>query len=357
MLRLLNRQARLCVTQPLSKSVDSNDDTFFTQTGWRKLWWRQFRYSVFFKISGQNKFQQNKILPHWKRGLWLYEGIPQIGDALMDLAPRSIFHESSITIDLWTENHLASMFYKDHWFKKVFNFDEKIDAENYDFVIIASNKRRSLLKKMNSLKKVPWISMNGFYTGPEFHRGNFATQRIADVFRIKLTCADFDAYARQKLSPLNLPLKRKDSVIKIAFSMGGVDPLRTYNKWIAIARQLSLHVDLEITLIGSTNAIEPAKEFEYKWAGIVLNTVNQTSILECRQLINDQDILITCDSGLMHLGITTHVKLVSLFTSTVNPRWRLPPDKYSTAIQSTTENINSITPNEIVFYITENLKA
>lgn len=356
-MRSLNRQARLCVTQPLSKSVDSNDDTFFTQTGWRKLWWRQFRYSIFFKISGQSKFQQNKILPHWKRGLWLYEGIPQIGDALMDLAPRSIFPQNSITIDLWTEKHIALMFYKDQWFSKVFHFDEKINVKNYDFVLISSNKRRSLLKKINSLKKVPWISMNGFYTGPEFHRGNFATQRIADVFSIELSCADFDAYARQKLSSLNLPLKRKDSAIKIAFSMGGVDPLRTYNQWIAVARQLNLHVDLEITLIGSINAVESAKEFEHKWTGIVHNAVNQTSVLKCRQIINNQDMLIACDSGLMHLGITTHVKLISLFTSTVNPCWRLPTDKYPTAIQSKTENVNSITPNEIVFYITENLKA
>lgn len=346
----------MCVTQPISKPVDSNDDTFFIRTGWRKLWWRQFRYSVFFKISGQNKFQQNKILPHWKRGLWLYEGIPQIGDALMDLAPRSIFHKNSITVDLWTENHIASMFYKDHWFKEVFHFDEKINAKNYDFVIISSNKRRSLFKKIKSLKKVPWISMNGFYTGPEFHRGNFATQRIADVSSIELSCADFAAYAKQKLSPLNLPSKRKDSAIKIAFSMGGVDPLRTYDQWIAIAQQLSFHIDFEITLIGSINAIEYAKEFEYKWTGIVHNVVNQTSVLECRQLINNQDILIACDSGLMHLGVTTHVKLISLFTSTVNPCWRLPMDKYPTAIQSKTENINSITPSEIVFHIIESLK-
>lgn len=51
----LQKQAHVCVTQPLSKTVSANDKTCFAQIGVPKLAWRQLRHAPYFKLSGHGK--------------------------------------------------------------------------------------------------------------------------------------------------------------------------------------------------------------------------------------------------------------------------------------------------------------
>lgn len=354
--RWLQKQAQVCVTQPLSRTVSANDEAYFAHTGVRKLAWRQLRHALYFKLSGHEKRCFSKIPAHWKRGLWLYKGVPQIGDALMDLAPRSLLHDQGLSIDLLTDEHIAAMFDGDPWFEKVLSSGEAINSQNYDFVIVPSHKRRSLHHKSDAFSPSPWISVHGFYTGPEFHRGEFATQRLLDALGVALPADVFSQHSRQKLRPLGTPKKRTSSVLKIAFAVGGVDALRSYTHWDTLAQHLSKLIDLEITLIGSENGLGFAKAFKESWHGCVNNAVHQTSLAECRQLINEQDVLVACDGGLMHLGVTTHVKLVSLFTSSVDPQWRLPRDRLSSALQAPTNSVNSIDPSDIAHKVIEAIR-
>ena len=352
----LQKQAQVCVTQPLSKTVSANDKAYFAHIGVRKLAWRQLRHALYFKLSGHGKRCFRKIPAHWKRGLWLYKGIPQIGDALMDLAPRSLLRDQGLSIDLLTDEHIAATFDGDPWFENVLSSSEAINSQNYDFVIVPSHKRRSLHHKSDAFSPSPWISIHGFYTGPEFHRGEFATQRLLDAFGAALPADVFSQHSRQKLKPLGTPEKRTSSVLKIAFAVGGVDPLRSYTHWDTLAHHLSKLIDLEITLVGSENGLGFAKAFEESWRGLVNNAVNQTSLAQCRQLINEQDVLVACDGGLMHLGVTTHVKLISLFTSAVDPQWRLPRDRLSSALQAPTNSVNSIDPSDIAHKVIEAMR-
>lgn len=343
----LENWACFSVTQPLTTAVASNSDAYLRDTGCSKLGWRHFRRLVYFKLSGQADLCQANIQPEYKRVLWLYRGIPQLGDALMDLAPRSLLCEAGFTVDLYTEPHIAALFHADPYFSKAIGSYSELDAEAYDFVIVPSNKKRSLSDKARFLPKLPWLSMHGFYTGPEFHRARFATQRLVDALNLSIDPADFETHARQKLAPL--PAKSKSNRrLKLGIAMGGVDPLRTYSRWREVLQPLMDRPGIELTLLGSDNGLILADTLAKKWPASTYNRVGRTTLQECRALINDQDVFVSCDGGLMHLAVTTSTRLVSLFQSTIQAQWRLPDAFLPDALQSSTADVNAIEPERII---------
>ena len=193
--------------------------------------------------------------------------------------------------------------------------------------------------------------MNGFYTGPEFNRGDFAVQRLSDALGINLSADQCARHAHQKLRPLeavtggDLPLDT--SIFKVAVAMGGVDPKRTYAHWHHVAQRLSCNVNLQITLLGSTDALHAARQFEGNYRGQVVNRVGQTTLAQCRELIHQQHLLLACDSGLMHLGLTTATPLLPLFSSSVSPLWRLPSGAQTHALQSASDAVDDIDAAEV----------
>jgi hypothetical protein len=347
----LKDQAVSSITQPLSSRVDSNDENYLADQGYKKLGWRHFRRRVQFALSRQQKHLENCIQPTWKRGLWIYKGVPQIGDALMDLAPRSLLRQQGFRIDLYTDSHLAVLFNGDPWFERVYDNPRMIESQDYDFVIVQSHKGRSLRHKSRLLPSLPWLSMHGFYTGPEFHRGKFATRRVMDFLEYEATTLEFSQHQQQKLRPLAPRPKEFRTFAKIAFALGGVDALRTYQNWRVLTRELlQSNVKMEITLLGSSNAVQAAEVFMSEFAGTVnvMNKVNKTSLTECRELIHQQDLLIATDGGLMHLGTTTQAKLISVFHAGVSPHWRLSGAHLAGAIQSNSNAVSTTPTSAIV---------
>ena len=354
----LKRQALASVTQPLSSMIDSNDEDYLHAQGYDKLGWRHFRRQVQFALSGQQKHLQGEIFPSWKKVLWIYKGIPQIGDALMDLAPRSLLWQQGFCVDLFTDPHLAAMFKDDLWLDRVFDDPRLITGQNYDFVIVPSHKNRSLRHKARLAPHLPWVSMHGFYTGPEFHRGKFATQRLLDLLGCETTELEFSAHQRQKLRPLEHPANGPRKITRIAIALGGVDAARTYDHWLTVAETLFQNGnDIDLTLLGSGNAVEVARAFMSQFSNQrrVVDQVNKTDITECRRLIGQQDLLIAADGGLMHLGATTAAKLVSLFHKEVDPRWRLSGPHLPSALQSSTHAVSDIAVQTIVKACTDAL--
>ena len=353
---VLEKWARLSVTQPLSQSVCANDSEYLASTGVFKLGWRQFRRAAYYGLCGHADNCYQHIQPHWRRGLWLYKGIPQIGDALMDLAPRSLLTSNGLAIDLLSDTHICELFEGDSWFGQVFSSIDRIQAADYDFVIVPSNKRRSLGHKRGPLAKLPWVSMHGFYTGPEFNRADFAAQRLFDALGIAGTHEQLQGHARQKLAPLvqspSLTRHHGNAQVKIAFALGGVDPQRIYTQWQSVAQGLAAHRSVDITLLGSSNALHAANEFAAKWPDVLNNQVGKTSLNQCRKVVHQQDLLFACDGGLMHLGITTPTKLISLFSQSVHPAWRLPLQEQCSSLQATggssDGSVNTIPVDDIV---------
>ena len=347
----LKKQALSSVTQPLSSKVDSNEESYLDAEGFEKLGWRHFRRRVQFGLSGQQKYLRNEIDPSWKKALWVYKGIPQIGDTLMDLAPRSLLSQRGLHVDLYTDSHLAAMFTDDPWLGQVYDDPREVAAQNYDFVIVPSHKNRSLHHKTQLLPHLSWVSMHCFYTGPEFHRGKFGAQRIIDLLGDKTAELEFALHQQQKLRPLIKPANDGRGHSKIAIALGGVDAARTYNHWLALAEKLFQSDNkIELTLVGSSNAIEIGQMFvsQFSKRQRIVNLVNKTNITECRNLINQQDLLIAADGGLMHLGATTSTKLISLFHKKVDPQWRLSGTHLQSCLQSSTLAVSDIAVDAIV---------
>lgn len=349
--RQLEQWGIFSATQPLSFPVSSNGNDYIRQTGAGKLGWRHFRRLAYFFFSGQAVSLHDAFDPAWRRGLWLYRGVPQIGDALMDLAPRSYLADLGLSMDLCTEPHLAQLFTDDPFFDKVFT-PENIGDSAYDFVIVQSHKSRSLRDKRRLFKDLPWVSMQGFYTGPEFHRAEFATRRLLDLSGRSIDPAAFFRHSRQKLKPLQALTHPSPDLrarrLAIAFALGGVDPLRTYQRWAEVAQLLAVLFDLTVTLLGSSNAQVAAREFIASFPNQTRNLVDQTSLADCRVVMQAQDVVVACDGGLMHLAVTTDAALVSLFHEGVNAAWRLPPDRAAMHLQSPTGDVNAIEPTQIV---------
>jgi Glycosyltransferase family 9 (heptosyltransferase) len=343
----IRRMARDSVTQPLAVPVASNAAAYLEEVGERKLGWRAARRELVYRLSGQERYRIDHLREGCRRGLWMYFGVPQIGDALMDLAPRSMFAEAGVEVDLVSHAHLTELFRGDPWFARVLADPSQIDGAAYDFVLVPSHKHRSLKMKQRHLPRHPWFSVHARFTGPEFHRAEFAARRLADFLRLAPAPEAIARHARQKLGGAG-PSGRAPGAIALA--LGGVRANRTYSHWPEVVRALAQAGYRDFVLLGSENGSAAARDIAALGDSSlrVLDFVGRTSLGACRELLSRCALALAADGGLMHLAIAAGVPVVSLFQSDVRPQWRLPPDEIAHSIQSATSSVSDIAPRLIV---------
>ena len=144
---------------------------------------------------------------------------------------------------------------------------------------------------------------------------------------------------------------------ELALALGGVDPVRTYHRWPELLVLLSGLGFTSCSLIGKGEvALKSAKDIEdlnQDWMRID-NQINRTTLIECAQILARTKLLITADGGMMHLAISSGTgHIISLFTQGIDPEYRLPKDLIGQALQSVDQDLNRITPGEIVNKIHE----
>ena len=349
----VRRMALESVTQPLSKPVASNASAYLDAVGEHRLGWRAFRREIVYRLSGQERYRIERLPEGHRRGLWMYFGVPQIGDALMDLAPRSLFAEAGLAVDLVTHQHLTELFQGDPWFANVLADPSEISGAAYDFVIVPSHKHRSLKVKQRYLPRHRWLSMHGRFTGPEFHRAEFAARRIADFLSLEPKPDAMAWHARQKLGGESAadgvaaaPPFPSDAV---ALALGGVREERTYSHWPDVIRELASSGIDTFVLVGSENGELAARDvLSHSNPSIhVHDFVGGIGLKECHRLLSHCALAIAADGGLMHLAIAAGRPVVSLFQSGILPEWRLPPADSELAIRSSTSNVSDIAPARV----------
>jgi ADP-heptose:LPS heptosyltransferase len=107
-------------------------------------------------------------------------------------------------------------------------------------------------------------------------------------------------------------------------------PNRTWSQdnWIKLVEELIKYgytvvaVGKDSAETGFFNVQKPVHEMENN----IINLMNQTSISETWHLINDATVVITMDSGILHLAGTTSTDIVEL-GSPINPEFRRPRRK------------------------------
>ena len=359
------------VTQPLSQAVAGNERSYQQSEGLRKLGYRQLRKLVYLQLHAQRHLLHERAEPGWKKGLWIYERTAQIGDCLMDLAPRSLFQEHGMRVDLLTLPHLAPLFEFDPCFTNILTDARVAELNTYDFVIVQSVHHRALIKKIKHFHDLPWLCIQGFYDVPDFSRMRWSTQRLMDWFgwqrdqNAAVGEPGFEAHARQKLwlakgessaaqslsqsSPLQDSWSRQHQALVLA--LGGVDPVRTYHRWPELLALLAPLGYTSCLLIGKGEvARQSAQDIERVMKGSmhIDNQINRTTLMECAQILAHSQLLITADGGMMHLAISSGTRhIISLFTQGIAPEYRLPKDLIHQALQSVNQDLNLISPQEI----------
>lgn len=351
----LKQLASATTTPQLTRPVGmASSQQYIAEAGHRKLGWRAWRRRLVFMASGQAKVKLDSLKNAGKRGLWLYFGEGQVGDALMDLAPRSLLNAQGFRMDLLTDPHLARLFQDDPWFARVTDDASVVAAVPYDFVMVLSHKRRSLQPKSKHFGKLPWVSILEDFTGPNFDRASYATQRLSDLLALELNPDEFFDHARQKLKPrlACVGFEQETSQIRgaVALSIGGVDPLRTYTAWPQVMAELIRHGKNEFLLVGSDNGIADAQRIEQEFGNLarVHNYVGKCSIAQSHDLLAAAQVAVCTDGGLMHLAATTRTPLLGLFSAAIRPEWRLHTRAGVTFVCSNTRDVNDVSAQEIV---------
>ncbi|BCM24569.1 glycosyltransferase family 9 protein [Methyloradius palustris] len=348
--RFLIKEAIDSISQSIAHPIHSNKSIYLPEKGIPKLGWRAFRRLLAYRLSGQKKYLVKHIKPQWKKCLWLYYDIPQIGDALMDLAPRSLLNEHGIQIDLFCPIHIASLFADDQWLNRVESDKSKINAKQYDFVIVSSMKWRSIRHKIYYAWYLPWLSIFGKFSGPEINRSLYSTKKIVELLNTTLTRAQLSYHAHQKLSLTKITEHSINNVDVTTIAIGGADSTRTYRHWYEVVLELKKMDKKKVVLVGSENGVSYAEKilsleddtFEIK------NLVGETSLKECQKIMQESSLIIAADGGLMHLAISTNKPVLSLFNNAINPIWRLPDELLALSIQAKSRDINTILPEDII---------
>ena len=354
--------AQDCWTQPLSQPVPA-DTGFASRKSLASLLVRSLRRRMQLRWCGQQPLRSERLQPSWKRLLWVHEGMPQIGDALMDLAPRSLLVQAGHSVDLLAAPHLAALFAGDRWFGQVHTLDHKaLDqttplAAQYDAVILLSDDRRSLQFKRQHLASLPWLSLHGLYNGPDFHRGRFSAQRHADWLGLDLPATALAQHARQKLAldpaAARWAQQQPGAAGAVLLALGGVVADRSYRHWPAVVAALRPLGRRQWVLVGSANgrtaadAVLAAAQTDKPAGDQLLDLVGQTSLQQVQALAAQARAVLCCDGGLMHLALCTSTPVLGLFSADIQPAWRLPMGQEGNSLQAPTRSVSSLDPAQV----------
>jgi ADP-heptose:LPS heptosyltransferase len=303
------------------------------------LLWRRLRPWLTLGVSRQLPLQRERIEPT-QRILWIYKGTPQVGDALMDLSSRVLLRGCRVRLELLTDPHLAELFAADDVFAAVHVDGARLQATHYDLIILDSFKARCLQQKQRHFPRAPFVTIRGYFSGPEFNRTLFSfyrmkqllgTDRETDPAPLKphLVSAAQDT-ARAALLPI--------AAGAVAFAVGGAVASRVYEQWDTVIADLLGRGRLrQAVLVGSDNAAGMAARILDSGPrdGRIVNCVAQYSLLETLEIMKRCSLAVCCDGGLLHLASAAGLPAVALFDSQVAPEMRMTAANRYVALQST----------------------
>jgi len=125
----------------------------------------------------------------------------------------------------------------------------------------------------------------------------------------------------------------------VAFHLG-CNQNRQYRRWplerfITLAERLRVHSpDLLVALTGQPFERPLIEEFIAGYSGRVVDTTALGSIVNVAALLAECDLLVSNDTGIMHLGAAMGTPTVGIFGSASPRRWA-PAGPYATAVSAT----------------------
>ena len=339
-------------TPPFAQPLPSNVETFVAVEPVRKILWRRIRRSLWLRLTGQGSLERSRIDASHRRILWIHHGMPQIGDSLMDLACRVLLRGRGLSVDLLIDPHLAPLYAADDVFARVYD-DPALAARNeYDLVIVLSASAQSLRAKLSHFKRLPYVNLQRFYTGPEFHRTLFGFYRLDQLLGGKARSEELLAIARPHMGVSAEVRAAVDALALpprfIAMVVGGVRGWRTYAHWAAVVAALRAAGATEpVLLLGAANgAAARDAVVANPRAGVVLDHVDRHSLPEVFEILHRAEVAVCADGGLLHVAHAAGTPTVALFAERIQPEYRLTPANRSLALYSRSE-VSDIAPGRV----------
>lgn len=130
-------------------------------------------------------------------------------------------------------------------------------------------------------------------------------------------------------------------------------------KYIEVAKKLRDKVGYQIVLIGREGEYECSKYMQQQLGADTINFVTQIRLRETLALLHQSDLLLGCDSGLMHAAIATRTPTLSIFAPHRVKQYgynkavnrlvchELPADQ-PVSESAITESLQSITVDEVL---------
>lgn len=330
--------AEATYTPPFAQPLPSNREAYAQRASAFKLGWRRLRRTAYLALHGQLKLQRERIEPAHRRILFIHSGMPQVGDALMDLACRDLFrgrHE----VDLLINPHLVPLFAHDDVFGRVYGDPAEAARNEYDLAILLTASSHSLREKLQWFRALPFVHQIGFYNGPEFHRTLFGYYRLSQLLGLPadpqevlpIACPHMVAgeAAVQAVDALQLPPRY------VVLGVGGVRGWRTYEHWPQVVQ--ALPPALPVLLVGSGNGRASADAIAAAAASsghTVIDRVDRHPLPEVYELLRRSAAVACADGGLLHVANAARVPTVALFAERIDPSYRLTPANRSVAFHS-----------------------
>ncbi len=166
---LFEKYAAALYTPPFEAKVASNANTFLSKTTLAQRVWRRLKRDLALALTGQFFYQHAAIPAKAKRVLYVYLGMPQLGDSIMDLSARTLWAQRGFEVDLFTHASIASFYEGDPSFARVLSNRADL-AKSYDFVVLQSYNWKCLKLKWRHFLTAPFLALHGHDYGPVFSR-------------------------------------------------------------------------------------------------------------------------------------------------------------------------------------------
>tara|TARA_B100000795_G_C22768460_1_gene426786 strand:- start:579 stop:1688 length:1110 start_codon:yes stop_codon:yes gene_type:complete len=305
---------------------------------------------LYLQLKRQILLEINNITINHQKILWINISAPSLGDSLMDLSSRVMLKDREI--DLFTDKKNAPIYKNDSYFSSVFSEYHMINKKKYDLVILDSYSSRSVYIKVQMANSTPFVSMFGYYNGPEVNRVLFSFHQMNNLLDYKKKENEINKLARPSIFISNDDKKFIKSFKLprnfIAIVIGGEWEFRTFNNWgLVIEKLIMLDKNITIILIGSHNGLEAANLIINKFpADRILNFVAKFTFNQTAEVINQAKYTVCCDGGLLHASNAVGKTTVSLLAK-LDSNMQLTPANKSFSLFDDS-NVNNISVKDVL---------
>ena len=355
----LRRYAAEAWTPPFPQPLPSDAARYAAAAPLGRIAWRRLRRVAWLALRGQAALERHRIEPEHRRILWIHEGMPQVGDSLMDLACRSLLRGREIT--LLTDRHLCTLYESDDVISRVTADAAEAEHGVYDLAIVLGASSHNLRAKLAHFRSLPFVSLQRDYTGPEFNRTLFGFYRLDQLLGGRADEAQVQAIARPYMVATPEAVAVIDALALperfVAISLGGVRGWRTYARWPEVVAALrSAGVEEPLLLLGSGNACDQRDAVVAGANGSeLIDRVDRHTLPEVHEILRRSVLAVVADGGLLHVAHAAATPTVSLFAERIDPSYRLTAANRSFALYHPRE-VSAIAPEEIASAVAQALR-